>query len=172
MQKKFKVEIARKIYDQVMNGAVSPVALKNAYLLLGINPQDFASKNQFLMYFMLKESHDTYDRNVTPTAQEQKQIDFLNRNMGTDQSEYISKLDVKVVDKTVDKTETLSTKGSAADTSAFQTHSELEVIVTADGVKQKTVEQKIIDIERLLETTEDSEEKKKLRMKIANLKRK
>jgi flagellar basal body rod protein FlgB len=140
MRKKFRVILAKQVFDSMMkNNVLHPRALSNACLLLGIS-KHMGMKNEFMLYFMLKEKQDTYHRNIEPTLLEKSHMEYIQTNMHEDLSDYILAMQINVEnDKTFDKSqlldalfsvdtvETADTTGSAADTSAEQSHSEYAV---------------------------------------------
>ena len=101
MRRNFRVQLAKTVFNTITKfGVVSPQQLTNACLLLGI-PLTIDRKNRLLMYFMMKDQFETYERNIEPTDLEGRQIAHIASHMGEDLSEYI-----KTLDYAVDKTET------------------------------------------------------------------
>jgi len=172
MNRKFKVSIAKTVFDRVMGyGVSSPVEINNACELLGIGKTPLR-KNHMMMYFMTKANLDVYDRDAKPTEVEQQQIDYILANLNTNLEVYL---------KTIDSVESASMIGSAADTDIEQSHSEvtdaevqqvLDARTIVDEAKIWTTEEKIAQIETELETCVDSNEKRSLKMRLNNLKKK
>jgi hypothetical protein len=130
MRRKFRVELCRPVFDGIMkHGVVNPMVIKTCCQLLGLNPAAIGRKNQLMMYFMLTEPREEYDRTITPTDLEKKQIGYIKMNMSANISKFIAELDgdIQVDDeRTFDKTQLLDVLFSAADTSQPQSHSEDE----------------------------------------------
>lgn len=93
MRRNFRVQLARQVFNTITKfGVVSPQQLTNACLLLGI-PLTIDRKNRLLMYFMMKDQFETYERNIEPTDLEGRQIAHIASHFGDDLSEYISHLE-------------------------------------------------------------------------------
>ena len=132
MRRKFKIEIAREVYQSIMNyGTVSPMALHNACELVGIGMHP-KRKNYLLMYFMVKEPYDIFDRNIKPTELELKQSEYIRTHMQDNLKDFIAAMETDIImddDRTFDKTQLLDAVFSAADTDGEWSHSEGDVPV-------------------------------------------
>lgn len=156
MRRKFRVELAREIYNQIVTmGVVSPIVLNNACYLLGIQ-KSMNMKNQLLLYFMMKEKYDNYDKNIEPTELEMAQMSYVRKNIGKDLKNYIdTDLEGKIVvdpEKTFDKTQLLDVLFSAADTDVPQSHSE------DDGRYWRMVGDRLEEVNASLDTINEMNE--------------
>lgn len=107
MRKYFRVELARQVFTAMMkNNVVHPKALSNACFLLGIK-KHMGMKNEFLLYFMMKDNKEVYDRNLQATPEEQQHIDYINSHMTEDLSDYIMQMEMKLDDNKTFKPENL-----------------------------------------------------------------
>lgn len=149
MRKLFRVQIARTVFNTITSfGVVSPVQLNNACALLNI-PMVVNRKNIFLMYFMMKEQFDNYEKNLVPTDLEGQQIAHIASHMHEDLRDYISHLeDIRPKgrmedcgDATVDTTETLLPKVSEtlSVSTSGQSHSEDSVLKKETKPKRKRI---------------------------------
>jgi len=157
MRKKFKVEIARQVFDGIMKFAVvSPMPLNNACELLGIG-KSHKRRNHLMLYFMGREKFDDYDRTAVPNELEQVHIDYINTHMGDDLAEYIKAMDMDIVmddERTFDKTQLLDAVFSAADTDGEWSHEEGEIPM-ADG---KLLAEELMNAEEVELTDEELQE--------------
>ena len=174
MRRKFKIEIARQVYQSIMNyGTVSPMALHNACELVGIGMHP-KRKNYLLMYFMVKEPYDKFDRDVVATELELKQSEYILSHLQDNLKDFIDAMENDIImddDRTFDKTQLLDAVFSAADTDGEWSHEEGEVISEASSM-----ETLLGDYQKQLDGLEDNDDNKKertvLKVKITKLKKK
>ena len=111
-------------------------------------------KNQLLLYFMIKEKYDNYDKNIEPTELEMAQMSYVRKNIGKDLKNYIdTDLEGKIVvdpEKTFDKTQLLDVLFSAADTDVPQSHSEddtMDAITEMEEIEKELENSQLLDID-------------------------
>jgi hypothetical protein len=198
MRRNFRVQLAKTVFNTITKfGVVSPQQLTNACLLLGL-PLTIDRKNRLLMYFMMKDQFETYERNIEPTDLEGQQIAHIASHFGEDLSEYISHLEDGLAPTVtpghcsiyaghkeecpldVDKTETALAKNGESHTLSVtnnnQSHSECPPIEfsnsNASNDEAREAAEKITAWRKELETATDANQKRSLKQKINKLNKK